>query len=107
VTDTPEQAPDFEGIINRVLEDTPLTGTQRRSIAVALLDRVQTNLEDSRGVFDLGEFEEGVRTIAQQVASVRQETVPPSELSASEVGVLISGLCDRIHLPWPICPADD
>ena len=67
---------------------------------------MQTNLEHSVGCSDLGEFE-GVGTWQEQVASVRRRLLPPSELSASEVGALINGLCDRIHLPWPICRADD
>lgn len=105
MTDTPGQVPDFEGIINRVLEDAPITATERRTIATTILGRVRRNLERSEAVVDLGQFEEGVRIIAQQVAVALPQTEPPSELSASQVNFLISGLCERIHLPWPICPA--
>lgn len=107
MTDTPEQAPDFESVINAVLEDTPLTVTERRATAAAILGRVQTNLRQPHAAADLGEFEAGVRAIAQQVAAVRRQTVAPSEPSTSEVNALINGLCQRYHLPWPICPADD
>jgi hypothetical protein len=107
VTATPRAEPDFEGIINRVLEDTSLTASQRRSIVTALLGRVRTNLRRSEAVIDLREFERGVRVIAQQVAS-QPQTVPPSELSASQVGGLIDRLCaGRVRPPYPICPARD
>lgn len=107
MTDGTASAADYESIIRQATGDAGLSGDDREMVASALTERVRTNISRSRGAVDPAQLSRAVTTAVRDLAAQQTEGLRTEGLSQADVNAFLDSLCDRIHLPYPLCPADD
>jgi hypothetical protein len=107
VTDGTASAADYESIIRQATGDAGLSGDDREVVASALTERVRMNISRSRRALDPAQLSSAVTTAVRELAAQQPEGIRTEELSQAHVNAFLDSLCDRIRLPYPLCPADD
>jgi hypothetical protein len=72
----------------------------------ALTARVATNLTDADAEVDLEHLENAALTVVRQWTSQRTESLLPHDVSSeAQINQFVDSLCEKVHLPWPLCAA--
>jgi len=102
-----ERAP--EDVVRRAMDQSELPDRQREIVKDVLIGRIRRNAGASTREVDHEQLFSSVEQILGELArpSVRHDFAEPQPLSVEQVNSVVDSLCERYHLPWPICPADD
>jgi hypothetical protein len=99
----------YAEIVRRGVADSSISEANRDIVANAILARVIINTGDSSRAVDPSELRSSVEETARQIQAEidRLRGLGIAGAAGPNMGRLLDGICERIHLPWPICCADD
>lgn len=100
-------AAEYEFVIHQVVAETGVPSDVQRVLERALSERVRANVERSQRQFDAGVLRDALIPALRDFASFGTEGLRPEELTEADVAAFFDSLCERFHLPYPLCPADD
>jgi len=100
---------DYVTIVRGGVEDSPASAANREVFENAILARIITNTRDSSRAVDPSELRSSVEEAAGQLQAEidRLRGLGIAGAAGPNMGKLLDGICERIHLPWPICCAND
>lgn len=100
--------PAYEAVLNQAVESSELLPEQRQVLQDALAGRIRRNTGKASHDVDQARLSAAVEQISAELRGpARSDAIEQQPLSVRQVDSVIDDLCERYHLPWPICPADD
>ena len=99
----------YVAIVRRGVEDSSISEANRDIAENAILARIITNTGGSSRAVDPSELRSSVEDTARQLQAEidRLQGLGIAGAAGPNIGRLLDGICERIHLPWPICCAND
>jgi hypothetical protein len=99
----------YADIVHRGMENSSINETDRDIVGNAILARIITNTRDSSRAVDPSELRSSVEETSRQIQAEidRLQGLGIAGAAGPNIGRLLDGICERIHLPWPICCAND
>ena len=99
----------YAAVVRRGVEDSPVSEANRGIVENAILARIITNTRDSARTVDPSELRSSVEETAEQLQAEIDRVLGLGIAGAAgpNIGKLLDDICERIHLPWPICCAND
>ena len=99
----------YAAIVRRGVEDSSISEANREITENAILARIIANTRDSSRVVDQSELRSSVEETARRLQAEidRLRGLGIAGAAGPNIGRLLDGICERIHLPWPICSAND
>lgn len=101
--------PVFDEVVHDVLDRSNLAGEERALVERILMQRIRRNAPTPATDAPGPDFVESIETLLGELAPVDEGgyALAREQLTAARVAGVISELCRRRVLPWPICPARD
>lgn len=94
--------------MRRAIERSGLSSERQEIIAHALVDRMRRISRTEDRESDIAALESAVQLVIREIGSDPEVyRMMDRELTAWHVDAILDGLCERIALPWPLCPARD
>jgi hypothetical protein len=99
----------YAAVVRRGVEDSSISVANRDIVEDVILARIVTNTRDSFRTVDPSELRSSVEESARQLQAEidRLKGLGIAGAAGPNMGKLLDGICERIHLPWPICCAND
>jgi hypothetical protein len=94
-------------LARQLIEASWVPAEDQTIISDALAERIEKNMSRSTLVVGYNDIAEGVETVLSELWGWRYDTDQVSELTIESMREFLGGLCKRLHLPYPICPAPD
>jgi hypothetical protein len=94
-------------LVRDVVGASELSADDQEVVSAAIVERVLANMSNSERVAQEDDIRSGVQTVIDELRGQQLRAAAPSALSTSDVNRMLFGLCKRIHLPYPLCPARD
>jgi len=100
---------EYAEVVRRGVEESSISEASRGVVEEAILARIIANTRDSSRVVDQSELRSSVEETARQLQAEidRLRGLGIAGAAGPNVKRLLDGICERIHLPWPICCAND
>jgi hypothetical protein len=98
----------YAEIVRRGVADSSISEANRDIVENAILARIISNTRDSARAVDPTELRSSVEDTARQLQAEidRLQGFGIAGAAGPNIGRLLDRICERIHLPYPICRAN-